>query len=267
MVDNNKDNDDYQFVDVDAVNADSTEDLQNLDNHSKSAFAKKINFFPLDTKRKALIVVLVLIFSVFIYKWMSSSSSSKKKSVASAGVSIVKPSLKPVTLQPSVQSSMPVMATNNGNIDEKIEKKLFHLEQNQEAIRSDFLVTTNQISGITTNMASMAAKIEELNQVIAQLVEKIQAQERQQVKARVIMEKRPQSRAVASHHSSAPSLRYFIQAVIPGRAWLIATNGSTLTVREGTMISGYGLVTLIDPRQGRVLTSSGQVIRFSPEDS
>jgi intracellular multiplication protein IcmG len=263
MVDNNKDNDDYQFVDIDAVNADSTEDLQNLDSNSKSVFAKKINAFPLDTKRKALIVLLVLTFSIFIYKWMSSSSSSKKKSVASTGVSIVQPSLKPVAMQPS----LPVATTNTGNIDEKIERKLFHLEQNQEAIRSDFLVTTNQINGITTNMASMAAKIEELNQVIIQLVEKIKAQEIQQVKARVIMEKRPRSRAVASHHSSASSVRYFIQAVIPGRAWLIATNGSTLTVREGTMISGYGMVTLIDPRQGRVLTSSGQVIRFSPEDS
>ncbi|MBA3536672.1 MAG: type IV secretion protein IcmG, partial [Tatlockia sp.] len=66
---------------------------------------------------------------------------------------------------------------------------------------------------------------------------------------------------------SAPRLMYFIQAIIPGRAWLIATNGSTITVREGTRIAGWGVVKLIDPIQGRVLTSSGRIIRFSQRDS
>jgi intracellular multiplication protein IcmG len=61
--------------------------------------------------------------------------------------------------------------------------------------------------------------------------------------------------------------RYNIQAVIPGRAWLIATNGATLTVSQGTAIPGYGIVKLIDPVQGKVTTSSGQIIRFSQEDS
>ncbi|HAF87135.1 MAG TPA: type IV secretion protein IcmG, partial [Legionellales bacterium] len=60
---------------------------------------------------------------------------------------------------------------------------------------------------------------------------------------------------------------YYIKAVIPGRAWLIAANGSTLTVSEGTNIKGYGMVKLIDSTQGRILTSSGRVIRFSQQDS
>ena len=60
---------------------------------------------------------------------------------------------------------------------------------------------------------------------------------------------------------------YYIQAVIPGRAWLIATNGSTLTVREGSTIPGYGIVRKIDPNLGKVFMSTGKVIRFSQLDS
>ena len=58
-----------------------------------------------------------------------------------------------------------------------------------------------------------------------------------------------------------------MQAVIPGRAWLIANNGSTITVREGTPIPGYGIAKIIDPIKGRVMTSSGKEIRFSQDDS
>ena len=80
---------------------------------------------------------------------------------------------------------------------------------------------------------------------------------------------RTQPKRVVHHINkpSAPPIHYYIQAVIPGRAWIIATNGSTLTVREGTNIAGYGIVRLIDPLDGRIVTSSGQIIRFSQEDS
>jgi len=67
--------------------------------------------------------------------------------------------------------------------------------------------------------------------------------------------------------AATPPAQYFLQAIIPGRAWLISTNGDTVTVREGTRISSYGVVRFIDAKRGRVLTSSGQVIRFSQEDS
>ena len=60
---------------------------------------------------------------------------------------------------------------------------------------------------------------------------------------------------------------YYIQAVIPGRAWLVSSQGLTITVREGTSVPGYGIVKLIDPNQGRILTSSGRTITFSQQDS
>ena len=68
-------------------------------------------------------------------------------------------------------------------------------------------------------------------------------------------------------HKKGVVLRYAVKAVIPGRAWLLASNGSTLTVRRGTPIQGYGVVTGIDAVRGYVFTSYRKLIRFSQEDS
>jgi intracellular multiplication protein IcmG len=55
---------------------------------------------------------------------------------------------------------------------------------------------------------------------------------------------------------------YFVEAVVPGRAWLQTSNGRTVTVTIGERLNGYGLVTLIDPYTGNVKTSSGAMIRY-----
>ena len=50
--------------------------------------------------------------------------------------------------------------------------------------------------------------------------------------------------------------------MIHGRAWLQNKKGNTFTVKIGDKLKGYGKVKLIEPEQGVVITSSGDVIRF-----
>ena len=50
-----------------------------------------------------------------------------------------------------------------------------------------------------------------------------------------------------------------LRAVIPGRAWLVDTQGRTYTVAEGDVVGNFGKVTQIDSTVGRVMTSSGYV--------
>ena len=64
-----------------------------------------------------------------------------------------------------------------------------------------------------------------------------------------------------------PQIQCALQAIIAGRAWLVCSNGETLTVRQGTQVYNYGEVRYIDAISGQVLTSSGQTITFSQEDS
>ena len=56
--------------------------------------------------------------------------------------------------------------------------------------------------------------------------------------------------------------RYFVQAVIPGRAWIKASDGSSETVTVGDYVKGYGEVTGINSISGVVSTSSGVNINY-----
>ena len=103
-----------------------------------------------------------------------------------------------------------------------------------------------------------------LNQALSNLSNLV-AQQSQEMSILMVRSQPKRVKHITKHHT--PQVTYNIQAVIPGRAWLIGSNGSILTVREGIKMKSYGTVRLIDPIQGRVVTSSGKIIRFSPEDS
>ena len=55
---------------------------------------------------------------------------------------------------------------------------------------------------------------------------------------------------------------YYIQAIIPGRAWIRTSNGQTITVTYNDEIAGLGKVTKIDAENGLVVTSSGAKIAY-----
>lgn len=59
-----------------------------------------------------------------------------------------------------------------------------------------------------------------------------------------------------------PAPKYSLHAVIPGRAWLKQGN-HIFSVSEGQELEPYGRILTIDARQGTIVTSSGQVIRYT----
>ncbi len=63
-----------------------------------------------------------------------------------------------------------------------------------------------------------------------------------------------------------PKQKYFIKAIIPGRAWLFNEKGDFLTVVRGSTIPRYGQANVIDAEQGIITTTSGEVIAFSSAD-
>jgi intracellular multiplication protein IcmG len=145
-------------------------------------------------------------------------------------------------------------------------QKISALELGEQNIRSDISTMNEQLASITNNLNAMNTKMAELNGIMTNLSNKIEQQSRE-IEQKVVTQRQTKRAYYPSHPAHGKYNKYYIQAVIPGRAWLMAMNGATLTVREGTLVPGYGMVKLIDPNQGRVLTSSGQVIKFSQNDS
>lgn len=265
MVDNN--NDEYQFADLDVIN---NEPMGDDDNNTVSAkdsspYSQQNEGKP-NILRNALIAVVLIIAAMLIYKFMGSFFTKKNPVEASV------PDVMPIVKQPAVvvqqqPVAAPIQASPQPSADyTEINQKISSLDLNQQTLRSDMNTMNNQLGGINSNINNLNAKIADLSQLVATLSSKLEEQSNQ-ITRLLVVRTAPAKISHSVKRVIVPQVNYYIQAAIPGRAWLIASNGSTLTVREGTNIMGYGRVKLIDPNQGRVLTSSGRVIRFSQQDS
>ena len=147
--------------------------------------------------------------------------------------------------------------------DPQIKQKLSALEINVKSGRSEMNTINNNVEGLKTSLSDLMSKINDLNKNIAFLTDQVQLQQEQIAK----LKQRPKKKVIRKKSKPKVSVKYYIQAIIPGRAWLMSTNGTTITVSEGTRVPGYGRVKLIDPHQGKVIMSSGKDILFSPSDT
>lgn len=253
MADKDKPSDEYQYSDLDSS---ENEFMGEKEPESPKQDASNTNH----VRRNALIVVAVVVVLFVLYRFFAPSSKEP-----------VKPAIPPVAQTPSAPvqpTPAPAVAQQplrvNSEADEQLKKTVSTIEINQQGMRSDITSLNGQVQSLNTKLEELAAQINRLNQALSAVSNQVAKQSQDM---NTLMVKAAPKKPSAKLKPQMPQITYNIQAVIPGRAWLIGSNGSILTVREGIRIRGYGLVQLIDPMQGRVVTSSGKVIRFSPEDS
>ncbi len=254
-------NDEYELADLDALGPETPEEtLAATEIHSD----KKNPIANPDIRRNALMVIAAIIFAMLLYKFIWPLFTASKKTATEINPPPV--TTIPVPTQPKVIESLPQPITPAATpVAPQIEQKLSALELGQQNVRAEVSSVTNQLGGINTNVNELTNKIAQLNQIISTLAAKVDQQSSEV--AGLLAKSRPKPSKHFVRKRTVGRANYYLQAVIPGRAWLISSNGSTLTVREGSQIMGYGVVKLIDPNQGRVITSSGQIIRFSQQDS
>jgi len=263
MEDKEQLNDDYQFTEQDPLNPGASDVGQETSNASAySAGAPSTWLGGSRVKRNALIAIIIFIILMLGYSFFSAHYGENKDDIIQTAPSAVPPSPKENTV---IEPPPPVPQLDTSSQQSDIQTKLLTVESNQENIRSDIVAVNSQIGNLDGRVEALIKKIDGLTSVISSLSSKLDAQSLiiESLKAKPVP-KLVKRRVNLGTHSSP---QYFIQAVIPGRAWLIATNGNTLTVREGSVVLGYGRVKLIDPNQGRVITTSGRVIRFNQNDS
>ena len=146
------------------------------------------------------------------------------------------------------------------------------LVNNQKNIQNTMSGFNQQVSQMTSQMNTLAGNIQTLQQ---QLVD-MQTKQALIISSIEELNKSQKSRPTVIHHQQKTYrervfvgpryfVHYYIQAIIPGRAWLINSEGQTLTVRLGSNVPGYGSVQAIDPLQGRVRMSSGKILKFNQD--
>jgi intracellular multiplication protein IcmG len=267
MAENDQDNDEYKFAELDSLGGDEDELNEPTSAKQGQQFDGK------NVKRNALIAVGVIILAMVVYKlvgWMHSGKSNNTSQITpTPAAQVVTPPTEttitststPAASAPVVQEQ-PIVTTTDNNLNQKVSA----IEQVQQSVKTEISSVGEQVGVVNNNINNLNTQIANLNQVIGNLTNQL-AKQSEEIN---ILMARTQPKPIVHrvrNQIRVPRTIYYIQAVIPGRAWLIGSNGSTLTVREGTNITGYGVVKLIDSMQGRVLTSSGQIIRFSQEDS
>lgn len=268
MADKDEFNEEYQFADLDEMTPDTGDEGvvtgADVDEIAATEPNRTLPQSDNNVKRNAVIAIFGFIVLMFLYEVVGYIFSGPKNKTTSM-IPVQKAAAPPVIQAP--QPIAPIVEQQpKSTIDSELSQKLSTLDGVQNSMRSDLDSVNNQLNGMNQNLNSVIAKMAELNTLITNLSQKVDQQSRE-LEQMAIRREHAKRISHVSKKTAHATLKYYIQAVIPGRAWLIGTNGTTLTVSEGTLIHGYGMVKLIDPNQGRVLTSSGQVIRFSQQDS
>ncbi|HAT1774872.1 type IVB secretion system protein IcmG/DotF [Legionella pneumophila serogroup 2] len=268
MAEHDQNNDEYKFAELDSYDMDQAGE-SDLDSEASFQSGKEGLTKKKDIKRNALIAIGAVVFIMVMYKIIGWMFFSDKSSQVTS-----KPAIPPVTQvatpQPvqTIPTTTPIQQVQPTTIiedDPDLKKKVSAIEMTQQSLRSEVNALSEQINAVNNNIKNLNAQIVNLNQIIGNMSNQIA---RQSEVVNILMARTTPKKVVkVSRPIVQARIIYYIQAVIPGRAWLIGSNGSTLTVREGSKIPGYGMVKLIDSLQGRILTSSGQVIKFSQEDS
>lgn len=265
MVENNQDNDEYQFIDPDVISPDAlggeTLPESNTARQAPQRTGQK------NVLRNALIVGLLAILAMLTYKFAGMFLSKKTQSTpVPAVVAAPKPQSQAV-VEPTAPKEQESTALDAALTEARLFKqKITEMDLSQQDLRDDVTRLNNQLTGITTNINDLSSKMANLSQSLSSLSSMLEQQSKEIARLQTlqIIHKAPRPRV---ERVIIPRMQYFIQAIIPGRAWLIASNGSTMTVREGTKIPGYGMVIMIDAIQGLVKMSHGTVFKFSQDDS
>lgn len=266
MAEHDQDNDEYKFAELDSLDNDPMNDSAAGHNNNISSGQSQLSGKK-DIKRNALIALGLVIFAMVMYKFIGYMFFSDSTEAVSTKASV--PTVAQVTSQPvptTVITPVPVQQIQQAapQVDPEMANKVSAIEMSQQTLRSELSAVSDQVTVINNNINNLNTQIANLNQVISTLSNQMAKQS--EVISVLIARTQPKKVKTAVRYVPQRVV-YNIQAVIPGRAWLIGSNGSTITVREGTKVAGYGVIKLIDSIQGRVLTSSGQVIRFSQNDS
>jgi len=258
MVEDDNDNAEYQLSDDDETIYEPEEEHPSTDDSSKPKQEKPGK----PSKKRAFLAIIVIIVVIFVgYRLIRSISSKKKISQVSSVSSVVKTT--------PIKKTLPVVVkTTPEQVPSSVTKDIAQLRQGMtamETLKKQQSDTQTSLQGFHQKISSIDERmnnLQNLTQGMANQVKKVQQiQQKQQQANQAVIARRARARA-ARISQFRRQKSYFVQAVIPGRAWLRGADGSAITITKGDKIPGYGQVVAIDPYSGVVAMSSGMKLRY-----
>ncbi len=186
-------------------------------------------------KRKALFLVVIVIAAFVGFKFMTSNNNN----VAAAPVE------KPVVVAPPVEQPSPQVESQIGRLAQVVSQNQQNLSQLQDQVDNMQTALSRANDSYQTMNNSLKAMTLQLQKVQEQLAPKPK---------------------VLTHVKKVVPIVYYIKAIVPGRAWVLGSNGTAQSVSVGDNLPQYGRVSAINADSGVVMTSSGKVIEYGSGD-
>jgi intracellular multiplication protein IcmG len=164
------------------------------------------------------------------------------------------PSSKPAAQESKIAQKQPVIQPAFAPLELVNDQYIEQLEHIQE-----------KMTQLESNLSDVHRQLAAANQTIQTLSQQLQQQVAAQAGKPVV----PEKKSKVSAPKATPVVElpaYYIQAMVPGRAWLVNQKGTATTVGIGDELPGYGIINAIDVNQGLVITTQGKLISYHQDD-
>lgn len=157
-------------------------------------------------------------------------------------------------------------------VDVDLAKQLKMLAQQNTSLAGRVQVLETQLSQTASQLATYQSQAAQAQANADGLTKTISSVEEQMTQINnalqtLVSASKPSASSNVRSMDTSPTIArassYYVQAIIPGRAWLKANNGQIITVALGDGIPGFGNVTIIDPQNGFVRTDAGITINYA----
>jgi uncharacterized coiled-coil protein SlyX len=128
------------------------------------------------------------------------------------------------------------------------------LDAKFDAINQTINQQQQTITQLQSNIETLQASVNALTTSVATATEKLAVLDNKVIK--------PTNKATRPA-MAPPPVTYFVRAMVPGRAWLQASNGTTLSVAVGNEVPGHGTVASVALSSGQVVMSDGSVFTYN----
>lgn len=208
------------------------------------------------TRKTILIAIGVVVVGLSLFKLLGVFFARDQSKAEATAASVPAP----ITAQasaPPTQASQPQQTAQDSDYSDELAALQSGATQNSSQITN----IENQINTLTSTVNSIQSNVAAVTTQLQAIASSLQQQQAQL--ASLLVKAKPPTPTVAKpkYQAVAPA-SYSIQAMVPGRAWLIGADGGTITVAVGDYLVGYGKVVAINPLRGTVSTSNGAIIKY-----
>lgn len=221
--------------------------------------------------RRLFIPIILIVVIIVVYQLLSWYSNRKAQSSLNQEAVVAQKTVQSMSVPKSSVAQHPVVVDEQSQSHVSTERTSLHVAPTDMSVQQKLDILALRTESNTGQMGKMKdaivqnqAGLVNVNRSMNTLTQSVQSLD---ASVKQLVANQNKAKKVKKVKKEVPpSVIYHVKAIVPGMAWLESSAGQTVTVRVGHSLPGYGVVRLISPKDGMVITSSGAVIQYGVND-